>query len=96
MSHLSSKKVTRAHTTAIEEATVVVRMLEKSPEVEKIVLGVIVAGLPHGEPRLKCLPITGGLSVEVRGRHAKQQLFVYSIDPQATQGAIMDIFEQFE
>jgi hypothetical protein len=93
MSHLASKKVTRTHTTAIEEVRKVVRMLEKSPEVEKIVLGVIVAGLPHGEPRLKCLPITGGLRVEVRGRHAKQQLFVYSADSKMTESTIQALFE---
>lgn len=94
MSHLASKKVTRAHTTAIEEARVVVRLLEKCPEVEKIVLGIIVAGLPHGEPRSKCLAITGGLRIEVRGRHAKQQLFVYSKDADATAASVSSVFEK--
>lgn len=86
--HLSGGKVTRAHTTAIAEAGQVVKAADRLPEVSKIVLGVITQGLPRGQARVKCLPITGGLRVEVRGASSKQQIFVYTSDAIQTELAL--------
>ena len=92
MGHVAGGKVTRSHTTATEEATVIVRLLQKDPRVSKIVLGAIKAGLPNGQPRLKQIPITGGIRLEIRGIHSKQQLFVYTSQPDEVFGAISGAF----
>jgi hypothetical protein len=92
MGHLAGGKITRSHTTAIEEAADVVRALQKHSDVSKIVLGAIKAGLPNGQPRVKSIPITGGIRVEVRGIHSKQQLFVYTAEPEAVAGLVNGLF----
>jgi hypothetical protein len=92
--HLAGGKITRSHTTAIDEAAALVKAADRLPEVKKIVLGVIVRGLPVGLPRLKCLPVTGGLRIEVRGTAAKQQLYVYTSDIEATESYLRKLFDK--
>lgn len=89
MGHVSGSKITQSHTTATEEAERVVKAAAALPEVSKIVLGVIKPGLRSGRLRLKFLPITGGLRVEVRGVSSVQQVFVYTAEPEQTQRALM-------
>lgn len=90
--HLSGGKVTRAHTTATNEAARVVKRAEKLPCVSKIVLGVIVQSLPPGQARIKFLPITGGLRAEVRGSSSKQQLYIYTSDVSQTERFLQSLF----
>lgn len=89
--HLSGGKVTKTHTTAIAEAGPVVKLADALPEVSKIVLGVITQGLPRGQARLKCLPIVGGLRVDVRGASSKQQVYVYTSSPTKTEAALSQV-----
>ncbi len=79
--HVAGGKINHSHTTVIDAAIKVITLAESLPEVSKISLGKITAGLPTGIHRIKCLAITGGLRVEVRGTSSKQQLFIYCSDP---------------
>ncbi len=92
MRHVAGGKVTSAHSTATEEAERVVKVAVTFPEVTKIVLGVIKPGLRSGQLRLKFLPITGGLRVEVRGISSVQQVFVYTSDAAQTEVDLRKLF----
>ena len=90
--HIAGGKVTRSHTTVTDAAAVVVKKLEKAPEVSKISLGEMKLRLGHAQRSLKCLPINGGLKVVVRGVTNKQELFVYTSDTSATEKLLATIF----
>lgn len=70
-------KVTRSHTTMIDPVRKVLPLLEKTPEVSKIVLGIIVPGLSVAQHRVKIIQINGGIRAEFRGTTSKQQIFIY-------------------
>jgi len=86
-----SGKLTDTHSTATETAAIVIEALAKLDAVTKISLGAITH-IGGGERRLKCLPITGGLKVVVRGSGAVQDLFVYTSDIPATQRQVEGMF----
>ncbi|MDQ3099045.1 MAG: DUF2103 domain-containing protein [bacterium] len=83
--HAVGGKINHSHTTIIDAVQKVLVLTDKLPEVSKISLGKITAGLPTGIHRLKCIPITGGLRVEIRGTSSKQQIFVYTSNPKKTE-----------
>lgn len=85
-------KITDSHSTATETAIIVIEVIAKLNEVTKISLGKI-KHIGGGERRLKCLPITGGLKIAVRGSGAVQDLFVYTNNPSATQRQAEHIFD---
>jgi len=85
-------KITRSHTTTTDAANIVVRVLAKMPEVTKISLGIITPAR-GGKRGLKCLPITGGIKIVVRGIGAVQDLFVYTSDSASTQKKVEGIFQ---
>ncbi len=90
--HAAGGKINHSHTTIIDAAQKVIVIAERLPEVSKISLGKITAGLPTGIHRLKCIPITGGLRAEIRGSSSKQQLFIYTNDPAATEQSLLAAF----
>lgn len=78
--HLSGGKFTGSHTTVIPAAEKLLRIVEKMPEVKKIVLGVI--------KNVKCTPgvkvveeSPGFLLVTIRGNSSIQQIRIYLDDP---------------
>ena len=84
---LSGPKFSNKHSTAIEAAHPIIRLLRARPEVKKIVLSEIrVVGV--GKQRIKTERIPAGLRVVVRGKTAQQTFFVYTDDPDATDAAI--------
>lgn len=90
--HIAGGKISRSHTTIIDAAKKVVLKAEKLPEVNKISLGKITAGLPVGSHRIKCIPITGGLRAEIRGTSSKQQIYIYTSDYLSTEQALQGLF----
>lgn len=85
MPHATGKKVSRRHTTIIDAAEPVVRLLNRRPEVRSIRLGEITAGLKGGQARrIKITPIRGGLKVQVRGSASVQIIWVYTSAPHLT------------
>jgi len=86
-------KITDSHTTVTEASALVVEVLVKRTEVTKISLGTIRQAGSGGERRLKCLPITGGIKIVVRGNGAVQDLFVYTNNSAATQEIAEGLFE---
>lgn len=90
--HIAGGKVNRSHTTIIDAAQIVIKTAESLTEVTKISLGVITAGLPTGIHRIKLIPITGGLRAEVRGSSSKQQLYIYTTNPEETERILSSLF----
>ena len=78
--HKAGKKFSKSHTTIIDAAIPIINQLEKQPEVTKIVLGIIKAGLRPAPQRTKITPIQNGLKLQIRGTNSVQTIFVYSID----------------
>ena len=90
--HRAGGKITRNHTTLIEHAAAIVDAIHDRPEVTKISLGMI-SRIGLGKPNIKFLPAIGGLKVVVRGKSSKQELFIYTKDPDITRSKIMCAFK---
>ncbi len=82
--HVTGKKITRSHTTAIDPAAALIKRAEKIPEITKISLGVIVHGLKAGKHRIKLTLILGGVKATVRGSISKQEIFFFTQDSKKT------------
>lgn len=93
MSHnFSHKKLTRSHTTLIDGAINIVKHATTMTEVSKISLG-IIKKISIGKPRIKFLPITGGVKSIIRGNAYIQEIFIYTNNPENTTKALTKIFE---
>ncbi len=93
MSHsFSHKKLTRSHTSLIEAAEGVVKHATEIPEVSKISLGVIKQ-ISVGRPRIKFLPITGGIKATIRGNASIQEIFIYTTSADKIVRILADFFE---
>ncbi|MBN1525506.1 MAG: hypothetical protein JW904_13575 [Spirochaetales bacterium] len=86
--HRAGGKITRSHTTLIDHAARIVDAIHDRPEVTKISLGMI-SNIGRGKPGIKFLPITGGFKLVVRGNISKQELFVYTKDPEVTRMEVL-------
>jgi hypothetical protein len=86
------KKHAGSHTTLIGAAELIVRAAEKMQEVKKISPGYITAtpGI-LGKRGVKCVFMTGGLKVTVRGNAAVQEIRIYTDVPQKVQQALEQI-----
>ncbi len=77
-------KITRSHTTATKAAQEIVEILRGHPEVKKISLGFIKAGLrplKGGSPRrIKAWERDGGLHLTVRDNVTVQEMSIYVTD----------------
>lgn len=89
---LSHKKLTRSHTTLIDSAIDIVKHAVEMPEVSKVSLG-IIKKLSVGKPRIKFLPITGGVKAIVRGNAYIQEIFIYTKDDKKTIAVLTRLFE---
>ncbi len=69
--------MTRSHTSAIEKVQQLLPVLQKTPLVTKISLG-IIKHIGVGKPTIKFHPITGGFKMVVRGNISVQEVFVYT------------------
>ena len=80
--HRSSGKYTNSHTTVIPVAGSLVDIAEKQPEVTKIALGYIKAGLPsvEGKKRAKITERQGNLLVSIRDNTSHQEITIYTSD----------------
>lgn len=85
MKHLSGKKAGGPHTSVIDAAQAVVLFLQARSEVYKISPRMITSGLHSSRRRVRVTGITGGLLVTVLGSTTKQELYVYTRDPVATE-----------
>jgi len=90
--HRAGGKITRSHTTLIDQAAVIVDAIHDRPEVTKISLGMI-ANIGRGKPNVKFLPATGGFRVVVRGKSSKQEIFIYTSDTDLTRSAVLRAFK---
>lgn len=79
--HLSGKKVAKSHSTVIDEARTLLKFANAHPLVKKIVTGEIKQ-IRSGPPRLKLETVPAGLKAMVRGRNARQQVFIYTDNPE--------------
>jgi len=81
----SRKKTTSSHTTAIPAVEMLLNLLNKMPEVEKISLGVIKPKLRAGSRRLKIMADNDKvLLLKVRDSNSLQEVRVYTSDSAAT------------
>jgi hypothetical protein len=77
----SGKKFSKEHTTATDAAVPIVKLAEKLPEVDKIVLGPITqCSSGRGAKALKIKEIPAGLEISVRGGSTAQKLWLYCRD----------------
>jgi hypothetical protein len=65
-----------AHTTLIEAAIPVVKLLEKHGRVSR---GMIEAGIRARSQAIKVMPLPGGLRITVVSKGSRQELHVYGI-----------------
>jgi hypothetical protein len=86
--HRAGGKITKSHTTIIDAAVSLVERAEKLPEVTKISLGEIKI-IGKGKANVKFLPIPAGLKAVVRGNISKQEIFIYSSDPEKTKNDLL-------
>jgi hypothetical protein len=78
---LRGTKFNGRHSTVIPSAIPVVEAARDCPHVTKIALGVITPIRP-AEERLKFTLVSGGLKMQVRGTHAVQIFWLYTIRPE--------------
>ncbi len=80
MPHLAGKKVAKSHSTIIIEAEVLIKKALKTNFVEKVVIGEIKV-INTGKVRLKITKVPAGLKLVVRGKGARQEIFLYTKNP---------------
>jgi hypothetical protein len=85
--HRAGGKITRSHTPLIDAAIPVVDNAEKYSEVSKISLGEIKV-IGRGLPNIKFFPINGGWKLVIRGNISRQDIFIYTDDPEKTRKSI--------
>jgi len=90
--HLAGKKITKSHSTAIDESIELIKSIEKHPYIKKITLGVITPGLRPGEKRIKVFPTRGSIKVVVRGVRSAQELYIYTDYPSETEKIVFTAF----
>ncbi len=90
--HIAGGKITDTHSSIIDAAIPLVKLIQKQPEVSKIVLGPITQGLRPAPHRIKVKPITGGINITVRGSATKQELYVYTSNPPVTEETAKTLF----
>ncbi len=88
--HRSGGKYCGSHTTIIDAAEIPVDAVVGLPEVHKISLGFIKAGLPsvNGSRRVKIVDIDGGVFLSVRGNTTHQEVTICTHDGHKTKFAI--------
>jgi len=85
----SRKKTTKSHTTAIPAVEMLLKLLNKMVEVEKISLGIIKPNLRVGSRRLKIMADNAKvLLLKARDSNSLQELRVYTSDSAATVTAL--------
>ncbi len=92
--HLAGKKITKSHSTAIDESISLIKLIEKNPYIKKITLGVITPGLRSGNKRLKVFPIRGGIKAVIRGNSSIQELYIYTDEPQIIEKELFQSFNK--
>lgn len=90
---ISHKKITRSHTTLIDAAEGIVKKATQMSEVSKISFG-IIKKISVGKPRIKFLPITGGVKAIVRGNAYVQEIYFYTSDKSGVSKTLTDIFNK--
>ena len=90
-SPISHKKITRNHTSLIDKAEGVVKKATQMSEVSKISLG-IIKKINVGQPRIKFLPITGGVKAIIRGNTYIQEIFIYTSNTDKIIKTLTDAF----
>jgi hypothetical protein len=88
--HRSGGKYSGSHTTVIPAAAFLADVADLQPEVTKIALGYIKAGLPsiEGKRRAKITERQGNLLVMIRDNTSHQEITVYTNDPPKSKRAI--------
>ena len=88
--HRSGDKYTGTHTMVIPAAAILADIANKQPEVTKISLGFIKAGLPSagGVRRAKITERQGNLLIAVRDNTSQQEIAVYTPEMQKTKLAL--------
>lgn len=86
----SGKKYGGSHTTLIPLAALACDTIDRHPSVSKIAPGFIAAGLStvRGKLRVKVTYRTGGLLLSVRDNASRQQVHVYTDNPEAVVHAL--------
>lgn len=80
----SGKRYGGGHTTLIPLAALVCDTIDRHPLVSKIAPGFIAAGLTtvRGKRRVKISERTGGLLLSVRDNTSRQQVHIYTTNPE--------------
>lgn len=88
--HRSGGKYSSNHTTVIPAAALLTDIADLQPEVTKISLGYIKAGMPsiEGKRRAKITERQGNLLLSVRDNTSHQEIVVYTDDPYKTKRAL--------
>ena len=84
--HRAGGKFAGRHTTVIPAAAAMADAAEREPDVTKVLLGIIQAGLrpAHGCRRVKFTDEIGGLLLSVRDNTTHQELRIYTRNSQRT------------
>jgi hypothetical protein len=82
--HKNGGKIGGRHTTVSEHAIKVVDFAEKLPEVTRISIGRLTAGIKNAPHCIKLVERSGGLLVKVRGSNTIQEFTIYSNDVKKT------------
>lgn len=90
--HRNGGKICGRHTTVSEHAIKVVDFVEKLPEVTRISIGRLTAGIKNAPHCIKLMERSGGLLVKVRGSNTIQEFTIYSSDVKKTVDAIEEYF----
>lgn len=77
MKHLSGKKISKSHSTIINEAKKLASFLITEPLVNKLSIGEIRV-IGNGHKRIKTLSFPAGVKLIVRGRNNVQYFFIYT------------------
>lgn len=90
---MAGSKITRSHTSFIEEVAPLLRVAERLPLISKISLG-IIKKVPRGQGihRLKFRTIVGGLKITIRGTAVVQEIYVYTTEPDTVKDLLSETF----
>jgi len=86
-------KFAPGHTTLIDAAELLVKVVHKAPETKRISIGKIISGLhsARGPARVKISDVSGGVKLFVRGNISCQELYIISSDVEKTKERVAQL-----
>lgn len=91
--HVGGKKISKSHTTIIDESDIIIKKARKLEDVSKVIVSQIKV-IRNGPRRIKISKVEAGLKIMVRGIGSRQNLFVYTKEKDKTESILKDAWNK--